>query len=144
MKNPFELLINEVRLLYHSVSQIVEDIHGGSNISVGMRAVLEYLEAEGDSTVPHMARARRVTRQRIQTLVNLLLARDLVKSVDNPATKRSPLIALTDADSLAISGMRQLEAKELLITISEKQLLDTTETLARLRAELEQKHQRRD
>ena len=57
MSKPTEQLFNEVRLLYQSLVQVSEQIHKGSNISLGMRAVLEYLDRNGNATVPHMARA---------------------------------------------------------------------------------------
>ena len=138
MAKPIEQLINEVRLLYQSLVQIGDEIHAGSNISMGMRAVLEYLDRNGDATVPHMARARRVTRQRIQTLVNALMEQGLVEAVDNPASKRSPLIALTHAGATTILDMRRREARGMQIDLSETKLVDATETLARVRTALEE------
>ena len=99
---PVEQLINEVRLLYQSLVQFGDAIHAGSNVSMGMRAVMEYLDRNGDATVPQVARARRVSRQRIQTLVNPLLERGLVESISNPASKRSPLITLTKTGAKTI------------------------------------------
>jgi len=45
-----------------------------------MRAVLEGLDRSGPRTVPAMARARLVTRQHIQTILNELLERKLVET----------------------------------------------------------------
>ena len=138
MSNPAEQLFNEVRLFYQSLVQIGEQIHAGSNISLGMRAVLEYLERNGDATVPHMARARRVTRQRIQAIVNELLEVGLVKSIDNPASKRSPLIALSKTGGKTIREMRRLEGRELRLNVSARKIAQATETLAELRVGLEE------
>jgi DNA-binding MarR family transcriptional regulator len=137
MSKPTEQLFNEVRLLYQSLVQVSEQIHKGSNISLGMRAVLEYLDRNGDATVPYMARARRVTRQRIQTLVNHLLELDLVISTTNPASKRSPLITLTQSGSKTILEMRKLEGRNIRVEIDEKRLLQATQTLAQVRLALE-------
>ena len=49
----------------------------------------------GPQTVPAMERARLVTRQHIQTILNELLERKLVETQDNPAHKSSPLIMLS-------------------------------------------------
>jgi DNA-binding MarR family transcriptional regulator len=143
MGTPVEQLINEVRLLYQSLVQVGEAIHAGSNISMGMRAVLEYLDRNGDATVPQMARARRVSRQRIQTLVNSLLQMDLVRSISNPASKRSPLITLSKTGAKTILDMRKLEGREMNISLSDKQILDATDTLSKLRMTLEEGHSRR-
>jgi DNA-binding MarR family transcriptional regulator len=140
MPAPIEQVINEVRLLYQSLIQVGDEIHKGSNMSMGMRAVLEYLDREGNATVPQIARARRVTRQRIQTLVNSLLKVTLVENVSNPASKRSPLISLTDAGARTILDMRRRESREMKVPLSGKKLLDAANTLAQLRLALEEQN----
>ena len=137
MSTPVELLINEVRLLYQSMLQVGESIHAGSGISMGMRAVLEFLDRNGATTVPDIARARRVSRQRIQTLVNPLVEMQLISITENPASKRSPLMALTRAGSRRILGMRKLEGKRFQNRLPDQELQNATATLARLRAALE-------
>jgi DNA-binding MarR family transcriptional regulator len=134
---PTEQLINEIRLLYQSLVLIGDEIHAGSDISMGMRAVLEYLDRNGDTTVPHIARSRRVTRQRIQTLVNALLQLELVAIIDNPASKRSPLIGLSKSGRKTILEMRKREGRELQIDICEQKILDATDTLVQIRDALE-------
>jgi DNA-binding MarR family transcriptional regulator len=134
---PVEQLINEVRLLYQSLVQIGEAIHADSKVSMGMRAVLEYLDRNGDATVPHLARARRVTRQRIQTLVNPLLGMELAESISNPASKRSPLIRLTKTGAQTILEMRRREGREMQVAVSETRILQASQTLAELRSALE-------
>ena len=137
MSRPSEALFNEVRLLYQSLVQVSAELHAGSNVSLGMRAVLEYLDRNGDTTVPQIARARRVTRQRIQTLVNELLAENLVESTSNPASKRSPLITLTDTGAKTILEMRRLEGREMHIPISDQKIRAATTTLAQVREAIE-------
>lgn len=137
MARPSEQLINEIRLLYQSLVLVGDEIHAGSNISMGMRAVLEYLDRNGDATVPHIARSRRVTRQRIQTLVNALRQMELVSIIDNPASKRSPLIRLSKHGKKTILEMRKREGKEMQIDISEQKILDATDTLRQVRNAIE-------
>jgi DNA-binding MarR family transcriptional regulator len=134
---PVEQLINEVRLLYQSLVQIGDAIHAGSNVSMGMRAVMEYLDRNGDATVPQVARARRVSRQRIQTLVNPLLERGLVESISNPASKRSPLITLTRTGAKTILEMRRREGRKMHLAVSDDQILRAARTLSELRRGLE-------
>lgn len=137
MPDPTEALIDEVRLLYQSLVQIGERLHADSNISLGMRAVLEYLDRSGPATVPTMARARRVSRQRIQTLVNGLADKRLVKAAPNPASRRSPLIEVTSQGRATIHGMRGREAAMLNVPIKASTLRDAAKTLAALRLALE-------
>ena len=141
MATSIEQLINEVRILYQSLVQVGDEIHRESGISMGMRAVLEYLDRNGDATVPNMARARRVTRQRIQTLVNSLYKLKLVKSIDNPASQRSPLITITGKGAKTILQMRKLEGREMSFDISDKEVEVATRTLRKLRDSLEEEQQ---
>ena len=134
---PVEQLINEVRLLYQSLVQFGDAIHAGSNVSMGMRAVMEYLDRNGDATVPQVARARRVSRQRIQTLVNPLLERGLVESISNPASKRSPLITLTKTGAKTILEMRRREGRNMHLAVSDDQIIRAARTLSELRRGLE-------
>jgi DNA-binding MarR family transcriptional regulator len=135
---PVEQLINEVRLLYQSLVQIGEAIHADSKVSMGMRAVLEYLDRNGDATVPDVARARRVSRQRIQTLVNPLLEMDLAESISNPASKRSPLITLTTTGTKTILEMRRREGRQMQLAMSETKIREAAQTLSELRRGLEE------
>ena len=71
----------------------------------GLGGVLSSLKAEGPQTVPQMARARPVARQRIQRLVNELAADGLVEFADNPAHRRSNLVRLTRAGEVRLEEM---------------------------------------
>ena len=133
-KQAVDELINEARVFYQSLVQASEDLHRADGLSLGMRAVLEYLLREGSETVPNMARQRRVTRQRIQTLTNQLLELGFVESRDNPATKRSPLIELTEAGRAQINLMRVSEAALVrAVQTSDSQLRIATQVLQEVR-----------
>ena len=132
-----EELLNEVRLLYQSMVQLGEEVHADTRISMGMRAVLEYLTREGDATVPHMARARRVTRQRMQTLVNALLDLGLVRRRDNPQSQRSHLIAATAAGRETIGRMRVREGRIFRTEVTDRRLAAAVLVLQDVRQSLE-------
>lgn len=140
MRSAAESLIDQARLFYQSLMQIGDQIHAGSGISMGMRAVLEYLDREGQATVPDMARARRVTRQRIQTLVNALIDRSLVEPSLNPASRRSPLIGLTARGRSTIHAMRRREQAYLQVEVPDRQLQQAEATLRKLREALERRN----
>ena len=134
---PVEVLLDEVRQLFHLASQAAETLHAEEAVTVGMRAVLEYLDRRGASTVPDIARERHVSRQHVQTLVNALLEQEMVEQQDNPAHKRSCLIALSPEGLRAIKRMRGREARHLAalpLDLSEAELQRTCRALAKVRA----------
>jgi len=94
MMTVIEDLVDEVRLTFHACSAFAR-CADGDEVDPSGRAVLEYLHRRQPSTVPDIARARGVTRQHVQTIVNALRAVGLVQTQANPAHRRSPLIALT-------------------------------------------------
>ena len=65
----------------------------------------------GPQTVPQMARARPVSRQYIQTLVNLLARQGHVDFIENPAHKRSALVRLTPRGKAFVEAMSERERK---------------------------------
>ncbi len=109
MTSEIENLLNEVRLLYHRIVQVGEQLHVDESVTLGMRAVLEFLLKNGATTVPDIARSRSVTRQHIQSLVNALLEQDLVVLEDNPLHKRSSFATLTKEGERVIRRMRKRE-----------------------------------
>ncbi len=98
-----------VRRLFHKLGHGVAALHRDSDVSVGMRAVLESVIDGGPQTVPQMARVRPVTRQHIQGLVNGLLTGGYVEYVDNPAHKRSQLVGPTERGLKVFQEMRARE-----------------------------------
>lgn len=106
-----EALFDEVRLAMHQLVQVSEALHADEPVTLGMRAVLEFLLRNGPATVPHVARRRHVTRQHIQSLVNPLAAQRLVELVENPAHQRSPLVRLTRPGERLIRRMQRKERR---------------------------------
>ena len=88
-----EELLDEVRLLFHVGTEAAERLHAEESVGASLRAVLEHLTHHAPTTVPAIARSRRVSRQHIQVLVNELLELGLVRLEDNPAHARSHLRA---------------------------------------------------
>jgi DNA-binding MarR family transcriptional regulator len=137
---PLERVVDEVRLLWNALVRAGEDLHAREGLTMGMRAILEFLQRHGPGTVPNVARRRGVTRQHVQALVNPLLERRLVRARDNPAHRRSPLIELTAAGRRTIERMRRREAavfRQVAPGLAAAELRRTAGTLAALRAALE-------
>lgn len=108
-----QVLIDEVRLLWNSLVQRGEALHADEPVTMGMRAVLEFLARQGPASVPNIARSRRVTRQHIQVLVNELQDEGCVSLAENPAHRRSPLVRLTDRGRRTLARMSRREAEVL-------------------------------
>ena len=136
----FTLLAGEVRRTFHQLAAAAEALHAGDDaVSAPQRAVLESLWRGGDQTVPALARARPVSRQHIQTLVNELVERRLVETVANPAHRRSPLVRLTAAGRARFEAMRERERTVLSQTrfpATRAEMLAAADTLRRLREHL--------
>ena len=102
----------------------------------GLWGFLRSLEVHGPATVPQLARMRPVARQRIQHLADDAARAGLIEFVDNPAHKRSKLLALTPAGEKAFAEMdgRLAEISERLTEgIGEKDLRATLKVLRQLR-----------
>ncbi len=129
--------IDEVRLLFHALVRAGESLHAGESVTMGMRAVLEYLLENGATTVPAMARARGVTRQHIQSLVNALRTLGYVEQTRNPEHQRSHLISLTASGLGTIERMRRREGEALAGVrkkLKREELRQAAQTLRTLRS----------
>jgi DNA-binding MarR family transcriptional regulator len=111
MTPPIDELLDQVRLLWHVMARAAERLHEGEPVTLGMRAVLEFLAAHGPAPVPAIARSRQVTRQHVQALVHELLEARLVSLDDNPAHRRSALVQLTPGGRTTIDRMKRRERK---------------------------------
>ena len=69
--------------------------HAVASWGGGVGGFLRSLKLDGPQTVPQLARARPVARQRIQRLADECAEAGLVVFVTNPAHKRSKLVELT-------------------------------------------------
>lgn len=71
----------------------------------GTWGFLRSLARDGPQTVPALARARPVARQRIQKIADELAAEGLVAFSDNPRHKRSKLVRLTPKGERAFEAL---------------------------------------
>jgi DNA-binding MarR family transcriptional regulator len=108
---PLAELIDETVLLFRRLRAVASELYGQGELSGGRRNLLRELEQAGPQTVPQMARARSVTRQHVQALVNPLAEQGYVEFVDNPAHKRSRLVRLTVAGGRYVAEMKRREAE---------------------------------
>ena len=125
-------LINETVLLFHRLKIVADEVHHQGEMSGGLRSILRSLDKFGAQTVPQMARARSVSRQHIQILVNELVEKELVEFISNPAHKRSPFVQLTRHGKKTVDEMNQREKKlmgKADLDVADKKLHEAAETL---------------
>lgn len=135
-----ERIVDEVRLLWNALVRRGERLHRHEDLTMGMRAILEFLLRNGPTAVPNIARSRGVSRQHVQSLVNPLLERRLVRAEDNPAHRRSPLMALTARGEHTIERMRRREAavfEDVGPAVSTGELRRAAKTLRALRSAID-------
>ena len=123
--------------LYRRVSRAVERDQPVMGMSVGVRAVLEQLHREGESTVPAIAAAQELSRQFVQRMVNDARAAELVELVDNPRHRRSSLVRLTADGRAAIAAVVDREHRLLRQVAGGLTAAEVDATLRVLRAMLD-------
>lgn len=89
----------------------------GTGLTVRMRAVLEVLTADGDLTVPDLARRLEIQRQYVQIMVNETTDSGFTFYKSNPRHKTSALVALTDTGASVIARVIDRE-KHLLSSLA--------------------------
>lgn len=80
--------------VYRKVARIVEGDEPVKRMSVGVRAVMEQLNREGERPVPQIAGSQEISWQFVQRLANDAYDAGFVEFVDNPAHRRSRLLRL--------------------------------------------------
>jgi DNA-binding MarR family transcriptional regulator len=103
-------LMQAVRSVFNRLKALGDQLHGDLEITTAMRAVMETLSGAGPMTVPQIAKLKGVTRQHIQLLADALCAAGLAAVKENPAHRRSSLIALTERGKRAFAKMHAREA----------------------------------
>lgn len=139
-------LIGETTALFHRLKLAAEEVHDQGQVSAGRRGILLGLARSGPQTVPQMARARPVSRQLVQTLVNGLLEDGYVAYAPNPAHRRSHLVRLTRSGARLVARMERRERDllgDLRVGVPARELRAAARTLRRLRGVLESEAWRR-
>ena len=106
-------VIRDVRSCFNLLGNRSNDLLKDLEINASMRGVMENLSLTGEKTVPDIARARNVSRQHIQIIINDLLNKGLVSSRANPEDKRSLLVSLTNLGENIFAEIRNRELVEL-------------------------------
>jgi DNA-binding MarR family transcriptional regulator len=106
-------VLRHVRPLLLSSVKAVESMLRHQGLSVGTRAVLEWLWEQGPAPVPTVANSLGLTRQAVQRHVNDLRGLGYVEPRPNPSHQRSVLITLTDAGAATYTRIKDDELCQL-------------------------------
>jgi DNA-binding MarR family transcriptional regulator len=145
-ESPLASIMGETVALFHRLRVVTEQIHQLGEMTSGKRGILASLDSSGPQTVPQMARARPVSRQYIQPMVNELAKEGYVEFKENPAHKRSRLVHLTPKGKELFHSMIQKEVKvisRLKLDIPEKELRRAASVLRAVREMFESKEWKR-
>ncbi len=129
-------LLGETAALFHRLRFVAEELHHDGENTAGRRGLLRDLAQRGPQMVPQMARARPVSRQYIQSLVNRLEKDGFVELIDNPAHRRSRLVRLTRAGKRYVEAVARREARAMQrarLPATRAELRAAADTLRRVR-----------
>jgi DNA-binding MarR family transcriptional regulator len=133
-------LFDETVRLYLQLNAKATAIYRRGELSGPRRTVLMTIARSGPRTVAQVARDRSEARQRVQPLVNALIAEGLLASTVNPAHKRAPLVALTARGEAFVREIAQHESRlraRLKLTVPKTDLVRAADTLKAVREVLE-------
>ncbi|MFD3509226.1 MarR family winged helix-turn-helix transcriptional regulator [Nocardia sp. NPDC058666] len=118
---------------------IGDSLSAPAGISVAWWQVMAAVQ-EHPETVAGIARAMGITRQSVQRIADLLVAKGMCEYRPNPAHKRAKLVAMTaegDAAIQRINPQHAAMAKRLAAALGPTEFAATVETLTRLSSILE-------
>lgn len=127
-------VVDETIGLFHRLRYVAEEIYGEDGRSTSRRGILRGLARYGSQTVPQLAKARAVTRQSVQEVVDALLRDGLVAVSPNPAHARSRLIQITPRGTSLVARMDETDTRVLRAVGAGLDRRDLATTAATLRA----------
>lgn len=110
---PLYKLILEIRGAFQDLKALSDGMNDDIGVTAAHRAVMESLYGRTGRTVPQIAKAKNVSRQHIQLLVDTLVAKGVLEFTRNPDHKSSRLVGLTDMGRQLFEQIRAQEAKKM-------------------------------
>jgi len=108
-------VIRDIHLCSNLMRSRADELHKDLGVNASMRSVMAVLYMAVPKTVPDIGRAKGVSRQHIQIVVNALLKKGLLESGNNPADKRTYLVSLSETGNELYSKIQAREFSELQI-----------------------------
>ena len=107
----YQQLFEEIRHLHNRLRWLGDHVHSGDGLTAATRSLMLSLYRQGPQTVPDMARERLVSRQIIQTQINVLMDAGRVTTQPNPRHKRSVLLTLSPKGKRLIATTLERETQ---------------------------------
>jgi DNA-binding MarR family transcriptional regulator len=133
-------VVDETVALNHRLQWVAERMYGDEGRHATRRGILRGLVRYGSQTVPALARARSVTRQNVQPVVDALLADGLARMEPNPRHARSFLVTATPRGEQLVQRWDIADVRVLAAVgrgLSEADLAVTARTLRLVRERFE-------
>lgn len=137
---PYQELYEEIRKLHNRLRWLGDQVHAEDGQTSAKRSLLISLHRDGPTPVPDLARERLVSRQIIQTQMNLLQEEGLVTPRANPKHKRSKCLALTRKGRDVVERMLARESallEDIGSPLTAEEVLVTASHLSTIRKHLE-------
>lgn len=99
-----------IRRLFRAMGDLADHYLKDDELTAANRAVMEFLYPDEKLSVPAIASKYHVSRQHVQVTANQLLDSGLIRTVANPAHKRSPLLSLSKSGRDTFAEIRRNEA----------------------------------
>jgi len=106
-------VVDETIAFFHRLRWVADQIYGEDGRSTARRGILRGLLRYGPQTVPVLARARSVTRQNVQPVVDALVEDGLAELRPNPAHARSRLVRITPEGEALVREMDLVDERVL-------------------------------
>lgn len=106
-------VVDETIALFDRLRWVSERIYGPAGRSGARRGILRGLVRFGPQTVPALARARSVTRQHVQAVVDDLVADGYAALAPNPSHARSRLVRATPLGEALVRRMDEIDVRVL-------------------------------
>ena len=102
-----------VPLIYFRLQAAGDRVHATRGLTTGMRGLLISLDELGPTTAVRLADLRPVSRQAMHKLAQQVIARGLVRQIENDGDKRAPLLCLTAKGKAELGRLRAVETPQI-------------------------------
>ncbi len=134
VRGELRAVVDETIALFHRLAWVAEQIYGEEGRSTARRGVLRGLARYGAQTVPQLAKARSVSRQHVQEVVDRLRAEGLVELLENPRHRRSKLVRATPRGEAWVRRTDEIDDRVLYAAAGHLQRAELEATLRTLKA----------
>jgi DNA-binding MarR family transcriptional regulator len=113
VRGELRAVVDETIALYLRMKWVSDQIYDDEGRGAARRGILRGIVRYGPQTVPAMARARGVSRQHVQEVIDAMLEDGLVERTPNPRHRRSLLVSATPRGEALVRRMDETDDRVL-------------------------------